>query len=1066
MASLSPTGGPSAATTPAPFVYVPAIGPKLKVLLALLFASVAVLGATGAYLSAITFLNWYRTPHTYTSPFTLWTFIGHVGLGVAAILPFLFFGMYHFLTARNRPNKVAVRLGLLMFGTGILVCVSGLALIQLEGMPQLPTGTITRTLVYALHIVLPVAAVWLYVLHRRAGPDINWKWGYSWAAGTAAFVAATVVLHGMDPRAWYAEGPAEGAQYFHPSDARTADGKFISAEVLMADEYCMKCHADIYKDHLHSAHKFSSFNNPAYLFSVKETREVGMKRDGNVKASRWCAGCHDPVPFFSGAFDDPDFDMEKHPTAHAGITCTSCHAITNVNATIGNGAFTIEEPQHYPFAFSKDPTLQWVNNQLIKAKPDFHKKTFLKPFHKTEEFCSTCHKVGLPVALNHYKDFLRGQNHYDTFLGSGVSGHGARAFYDPPKAQENCNGCHMPLKPSLDFGSKDFDGTGTRKRHDHFFPAANTGLFELLKKEPRYAERSPELDEAIRKNADFLTGVDPEGKDKKLRIDLFGLKAGAADSDEIIGPLRPQLPKLKPGRSYTVEVVIRTLNVGHPFTQGTADSNEVWPDFKASIGGKEIARNGALKKPGTDQDSGDDTGEVDPWAHFINVWMLDRQGRRIDRRNPQDIFTPLYDHQIPPGAANVVHYRLDVPADAKGPVELSVRLRYRKFDYKYMQLVHKDRAVPKLPIVDLCSDTVTLPVEGGADVAAQESPIKQAWQRWNDYGIASYIEAGPGAKRGQTKQAEAAFKKLLTLGVDDAKPHAHLNLARVYIDDGRLDAAAAELEKAKQYGPEKFWWKLAWLVAQVNSETGTDLDAAVANLRKIVDPANRDPEAGRDFTRDIEILNLLASLLYKRSESETGDVADKFLREAIETAERAQAINAEDHVSHERLWKCYGDLARKPDMDVPTPEAKGDVLTALGATVVDKKAASADRLAAAAKLLKGLAGFMAIPGDTYPPRLPTLRGLILQLRAGYHGETDAAIRGAIAADLAALHFAAVGVYKVDEVARAQAVTAFRALPGNEAANYAARERVIYPTTAAHRDAIRKSGDLGVAGVGQ
>ena len=56
-----------------------------------------------------------------------------------------------------------------------------------------------------------------------------------------------------------------------------------------------------------------------------------------------------------------------------------------------------------------------------------HKKTFLKPVIKDSKFCSTCHKVGLPFALNHYKDFLRGQNHYDTFLLSGVSGGTGRA---------------------------------------------------------------------------------------------------------------------------------------------------------------------------------------------------------------------------------------------------------------------------------------------------------------------------------------------------------------------------------------------------------------------------------------------------------------------------------------------------------------------------------------------------------------------------------------------------------------------------------------------------------------
>ena len=80
----------------------------------------------------------------------------------------------------------------------------------------------------------------------------------------------------------------------------------------------------------------------------------------------------------------------------------------------------------------------------------------------------------------------------------------------------------------------------------------------------------------------------------------------------------------------------------------------------------------------------------------------------------------------------------------KGPVELTARVRYRKFDYEYMKLVHKDREpIPKLPIVDMCADQVTLPVAGVAErVPAQESPIKPAWQRWNDYGIGCLLEGG------------------------------------------------------------------------------------------------------------------------------------------------------------------------------------------------------------------------------------------------------------------------------------------------------------------------------------
>src|SRR5205823_14642372 len=187
-------------------------------------------------------------------------------------------------------------------------------------------------LVYALHLFDPIVAVVLYVLHRRAGPDVQWKWGVTWGVAVVAFVLVMGAMHSQDPRKWYAKGPAEGEKYFEPSKTRTVDGNFIPASALMMDNYCLKCHQDIYQGWFHSAHHFSSFNNPPYLFSVRETRKVSLQRDGNMRASRWCAGCHDVVPFLSGAFDDPNFDDVNHPTAQAGITCTTCHAITNVNS--------------------------------------------------------------------------------------------------------------------------------------------------------------------------------------------------------------------------------------------------------------------------------------------------------------------------------------------------------------------------------------------------------------------------------------------------------------------------------------------------------------------------------------------------------------------------------------------------------------------------------------------------------------------------------------------------------------------------------------------------------------
>ena len=1015
--------------------YVSAIQPWLRPLLWLTFAGFALLAATGTYLAAVSVMNAARPGGSSTTPFTFWMFLAHGAVGLLGTLPYLVFGFAHYFTSRNRKNRRAVRLGLIVFALGVVTIVTGAALFQFDGLPQLPTGTAGRSVAYWLHVLTPVACVLAYVGHRKAGPKIRWRYGRAAVAFTAVAIGVMGYLHNYDPRAAGRLESKDGLKYFEPSNARTADGKFIDAKVLMNDSYCVQCHADIANDHLHSAHKFSSFNNPAYLASVKETREVGMKRDGNVKASRWCAGCHDPAPFFSGQFDNADIDFEKQETGHAGITCVVCHSITEVHGPQGNAAFTIEEQQQYPFTYSDNPALKWVNAQMVKAKPDFHKKTMLRPLHKSAEFCGTCHKVALPVELNHYKDFLRGQNHYDSFVLSGM-GNGSRSFYFPEKAKENCNSCHMPLVPSNDFGAKDFDGTGGRKVHHHSFPAANTGLFALLKNEPRYAGMAEGFDRTTKLNTDFLT-------DKKLRIDLFGVKDYRADgtvNDESLTVLRPKLPELRPGQKYLVETVIRTLNIGHHFSQGTVDSNEIWVDFTAKADGKVIGRSGATKNP-------DDSGAVDEWSHFINVHMLDRDGRRIDRRNPQDIFTPLYDHQIPPGAAAVVHYELDVPADVTGPVELTVRLRYRKFDQAYMEVVHKplNKPVPKLPIVDICSDTVTLPV-GGVAVKEQESPVKPPWQRWNDYGIACYLEGGVGSKKGNLRQAEFAFNKLLTLDAKDAVWHAHANLARVYLDLGRPDAAAAAVTASGRCDPPAPWWLQAWLsglASAENAATKADWDAVAAQFAKVVEPANQPRERNMNFTKDYVVLGRLGQAYFRRAQLEPqGSAAQAaFLAKAAERYEQVLAIEPEDLLSHYGLNQCYGLLGA----DAPGPDGSSvgtlDEVRRLAAATL--AAPSAGRARAAAQLADAVGKLGRLPPDANAPRLKPLQEVRLTLRKAYGDEADAAAREGLASALSALHRELHALFKPDELARAATARKYRA--ANPAANAAAEAVVIYPT---------------------
>ena len=876
-----------------------AIGPGLRKLLYVVFALVAVLTANSAYLAGVTFLEW-GTGRTYQDYFYLVMFLAHVVLGLLLVAPFIVFGLVHLRNTYNRKIRRTVRIGYALFFVCIAVLVTGILLVRLEGVFDLRNPT-ARSVVYWLHVACPIVGGWMYWLHRLVGPKIKWRVSLVFLGFTGLVVAGMLALQAQDPRSWNTAGPKEGEKYFFPSPLRSHTGDFIPADTLDMNHYCQKCHPDAHARWQDSVHRFSSFNNPAYLASIAETRKVSLERDGNVQASRWCAGCHDPVPFLSGAFDDPNFDMVRHPTAGAGITCTVCHAITHVNSNRGNADFTIEEPLHYPFAFSDNAVLQWVNNQLVKAKPSFHRKTFLKPFHRTKEFCSTCHKVSLPFALNHYKQFLRGQNHYDSHLLSGVSGHGARSFYYPPHAQSNCNGCHMPLQPSDDFGAKLFGDLETLSIHDHRFSSANTAVAWLLGK--------PDV---IAAHQEFLDGV--------MRVDLFGVRDGGTIDSPLLAPIRPNVPELQPGKSYLLETVIRTVRMGHHFTQGTTDSNEIWLDVSVQSGERVIGRSGGFEAHGT----------VDPWSHFVNTFMLDRHGRRINRRNAQDIFVPLYSHQIPPGAGQTVHYLLQVPEDVSESITVEVRLQFRKFDTEYMQYVDRITAelgkpirghrpgepyVNELPVTTLASDSVTFPLGSGtADVPEQSSLIPE-WQRWNDYGIGLLLKG-----KAELRQAADAFRQVERLGRYDGP----LNLTRVLFREagpGQLDQAVEALQRAAEFDdPSAPPWTLAWLSGQINRQQGR-LREAEQNFRNVLESRTAEMRRrGFDFSQDYVVNNLLGQTLFDRARQIRVDSRKQerqaLLSEARRVFERTLDLDSENvnaHYNLQLLCALLGDAEQSAE---------------------------------------------------------------------------------------------------------------------------------------------------------
>ena len=449
---------------------------------------------------------------------------------------------------------------------------------------------------------------------------------------------------------------------FFPSSSTTTSGDLIPSDFFMTSHTCQRCHPDIYKQWYSSMHHFSSFNNQWYRKSIEYMQDVV-----GTQPSKWCAGCHDHAVFFNGRFDTPMREQIDTPEAQAGLACTSCHSIVQVKSSMGNGDFVIEYPPLHDMATSDNPFLQWAHDVLTMADPGPHKKVFMKPFHRqdTAEFCSSCHKVHLDSPVNHYR-WLRGFNDYDNWQASGVSGQGARSFYYPPKPQK-CVDCHMPLVDSDDLGN--ING----KVHSHRFPAANTAV-PLVNQD----------EEQLQTTIDFL-------KDDQVSVDIFAMSLGdpiespgtsgrtgaslqlsstfavGEESEsfgargmvtttpiKVVAPLDKIGATVRRGDSVRIDVVVRTLRVGHFFPGGTVDAFDVWLELQAVDNkGQVVFWSGRV------EDNGE--GPVEKSAHMYRAYLLDEHGNFINKRNAWAARSTLYVRLIPPGAADTVRFRLNVP---------------------------------------------------------------------------------------------------------------------------------------------------------------------------------------------------------------------------------------------------------------------------------------------------------------------------------------------------------------------------------------------------------------------
>ncbi len=708
---------------------------------------------------------------------------------------------------------------------------------------------------------------------------------------------------------------------FFPSASTTKDGKLIPAEFFLGSESCGRigCHPDMVEQWQSSAHHLSSFNNQFYRKSIEYMQEVA-----GLQKPQWCAGCHDPALLFSGQMAQPVAEFIDKPEARAGLSCVACHSMIAVKNTAGNGAYVLEYPRMHELADSRHRFVRGVHDFLVRLNPKPHRAAFLKPFHREQpaEYCSSCHKVHLDVEVNSYR-WIRGFNSYDNWQASGVSGQGARSFYEPPEPK-HCVTCHMPLVPSREAGNKNgfirshrfaaansalphvYGDSVQAKAVEAFLKAGQLAVDIFAVSEPE--ELPPPLDEEVLAGA----GRGPQLSSSFAVAEEMGIDLATGSlttrATRVFAPLEDDAAVLQRGTSVRLDVVVRTLGLGHLFPSGTVDAQEAWLEVRAVDN-----RNDTLYWSGWVEDGGG--GEVDPSAHFYRNVMVDERANPINKRNAFHTRAVVYVNLIPPGAANVSHHRLEIPEDAGETITVTARLHYRKFNRFYTEFSyagardpsqpdaayseHFDegrwipiaptsgvsgptKEIPTLPIITLAEDAVTLRVVD--DVPEHErraDDVARTRTRWNDYGIGLLLE-------GDLKSAEKAFREVVRL--DPKYADGWVNLARTYLQEGAVEKAREVLDEADRVRPG--FHKTDYFRGLYHKVSG-EYPEALALLYSVSDR----------FPRDRVVLNDIGRVHFLNLEPAKG----------IPLFERVLEIDSEDVTAHYNLMLCYraiGDFDR------------------------------------------------------------------------------------------------------------------------------------------------------------
>lgn len=489
-------------------------------------------------------------------------------------------------------------------------------------------------------------------------------------------------------------------QVLRRGERRFREGMRVDPRQLTGSANCGSagCHEQIYEEWVPSAHRYAAMD------VVFQKVQALMSEERAPEATRYCAGCHDPISLFSGAKNEHQVTLSAEG-AEEGISCVVCHSIIQTDIR-GNADYTIHVPEPYLYEYRRDGWGKRLGDFLIRAYPRHHVASYSRPLYQTTEFCGACHKQFIDEEVNYF-GWVQGQNQYDSWRKSRWHVEG-----DPAKTLA-CRECHMPLQASLDPAAGDFSdpvrNPSDGRHRSHRFLGANQFI-------PLYHQLAG-AEEQVEKIVQWLRGeyAVPEIAPKWTE--------GAVVRLELVTPA-----SARPGEAVKLQTILTNNKAGHHFPTGPLDMIEAWVEIKVTdTAGNVIFRSGSPNA----------RGYLENPQIVFKKELIDRRGEPVDRHNLWDAVGASYTRSLFPGFTDTTQFEFACPGMAEATIldptaatlgagevtapvprelegsELRVEatLWYSKFKARFMDRLFGEAEKMRAPFTAIARKCATIPVQ-------------------------------------------------------------------------------------------------------------------------------------------------------------------------------------------------------------------------------------------------------------------------------------------------------------------------------------------------------------------